>query len=530
MLQRLARGVLIAGPWRRMLIAAAAGALAALSLAPVHAFPVLLISFPLLMLTVDAALITEPRRRLRAAFVVGWSFGFGYFLAGLWWIGVAFTVDVGEPSLIFIMPFAVLGMAAGMALFTGLGVVVAVPLWRPGWRRVLALAVGLSMTDWLRGHILTGFPWNAFGYGLAANTPLMQGASVVGVYGLGFLAVLIFASPVTLIDGRRDGRGLAAIAATLFAVLLAGGIARLALTPAADVPGVKLRLMQPNVAQDSKWRPENKAQIVADYVALSVGADGKGLDGITHLIWPESAFPFLLDRDAQALRTIATMLPPETRLLTGAVRAERPGPGEVKARFFNSLQVLDTDARIEAIYDKSHLVPFGEYLPLRSLLASTPLSAFLYPQDDYTAGVGPRTLEIGGAPPVGPVICYEAIFPGAVVEAKRRPGWMLNVTNDGWFGVTSGPWQHLHQAQLRAVEEGIPLVRVANTGVSAVVDSVGRMSRYLGIGERGTLDAPLPVASPETIFAKLGGYGYFCMILAALVLILAPNRRLRDHP
>lgn len=529
MLETWANALMFAGAWRRGGIAAAAGALAALSLAPIHAFPVLVLAFPVLVLCVDATTL-EASRRLRAAFVVGWSFGFGYFLAGLWWIGAAFTVDVGAPHLIILMPFAVLAMAAGLALFTGLGVALVMPLWRPGAARILALAVGLSGTDWLRGTILTGFPWNAFGYGLAATTPLMQAASVVGLYGLSFLAVLIFASPATLVDGRRRSRALPVVAGLLFLTLLGGGMARLALAPTENVADVKLRLMQPSVAQDRKWRPENKAEIVGDYVSLSLGADGKGLDGVTHLLWPESAFPFLLDRDAQALKTIAAMLPPQTRLLTGAVRAEAPGPGEVKPRYFNSLLVLDTDAGIEAVYDKSHLVPFGEYLPLRHLLAWTGIGAFLYPLDDFSAGVAPRTLQVGGAPSMAPAICYEAIFPSKIVDPANRPGWILNITNDGWFGETAGPWQHLHQARLRAVEEGIPFVRVANTGVSVVMDAVGRMSKHLEIGQRGTLDAPLPVALPVTIFARLGNYGFFCMIMAALVQIIAMNRTRQHHP
>lgn len=528
MLQGLANAVLIAGPWRRAWIAAAAGGLAALSLAPLHVFPALALAFPILVLLVDAAAAAP--RRYRAAFAVGWAFGCGYFLAGLWWIGVAFTVDVGAPQLVLLMPFAVAAMAGGLALFTGLGVAAILPLWRPGWPRIVALALGLSAADWLRGTILTGFPWNAFGYGLAANAPLMQAASVVGLYGMSFLAVLIFASLATLLDGRRRGRGIAVLAAGLFVLLFAGGAARLALTPATTVPGVKLRLMQPDVAQDRKWRPENKAGIVGDYVALSLGADGKGLDGVTHLIWPESAFPFLIERDAAALRSIADMLPPATRLITGAIRAEAPGPGEKKPRYFNSLLVFDSDAAVEAVYDKGHLVPFGEYLPLRRLLSWTGIGAFLYPLDDFTAGVAPRTLHIGAGPPLAPVICYEAIFPAAVVDASDRPNWILNVTNDGWFGNTAGPWQHLHQARLRAVEEGLPLVRVANTGVSAVIDSVGRLSSHLGLGERGTLDAPLPVALSGTIFSKLGNGAYFVIVLAALLLLLVSKQQRRDQP
>jgi apolipoprotein N-acyltransferase len=528
MVSGLANGLLMAGPRARAGYAALAGVVAALTLAPLQLMPALFVAFPVLVLLLDGALAgRDAVGRFRAGFAVGWAFGAGYFLGGLWWISAAFLVDVGAPQLVVLMPFAVVAMALGLALFTGLGTALAALIWRGDGTRVLALAAGLAFTDWLRGVVLTGFPWNTFGYGLAVNPVLMQGAAVVGVYGLGFIAVFVGASPAALLAGRRS-RAVPLAAVVVLAGLVGGGALRLAQDPGGVVPGVKLRLMQPNIPQDRRWRPDFRAELMETYRTLSAGDDG--LAGVTHLLWPESAFPFLLDRDPAALKTIADLLPPGTQLLTGAIRAEAPGPGERKPRYYNALMALDDEARVEAVYDKSHLVPFGEYLPWRAFLAWTGIGAFLYPLDDFSAGPGPRTLAIPGTPAFSPVICYEAIFPGRVVDPRSRPSWILNVTNDGWFGDTAGPWQHLHQARLRAVEEGMPLVRVANTGVSAVIDSLGRMSKPLKVGERGTLDAPLPVALPDTLFARLGNFSLFVMIFLSLGVVFAAKSGRRHHP
>jgi apolipoprotein N-acyltransferase len=476
------------------------------------------ISFPVLILLIDGAVAGSSRRFL-SAFAVGYAFGFGYFLAGLWWIGRAFLVDAEQ--FLWLMPVAVVAMPAGLAFFTGLGAALAQILWSPGAGRVLALAIGLSVSDWLRGVVLTGFPWNAFGYGLAANTVLMQPAALIGLYGLSFFCVLILASPVTLLAGHR--RFPAALAG-VFVLVAAGGAYRLASAPTGEVPGVRLKLMQPNLDQGKKWKPEFQREIVADYVSLTLGADGKGLDGITHVIWPESAFPFLLDRSPWALKTIGEMLPAKAVLLTGAIRGEPPGPGEVRPHYYNALMAVDSNGRVEATFDKFHLVPFGEYLPLRIFLAATSLSRFLFPTDDFAAGPGPRTMDGLGAPPFSPIICYEAIFPGEVTDRHNRPQWLLNVTNDGWFGMTTGPWQHLHQARMRAVEEGLPMVRAANTGISGVFDGVGRSLGQVGLGERGTLDAPLPIAQSETLYSKFGNTVFFSLVVLVSGLVLRLRR------
>ncbi|WP_346432337.1 apolipoprotein N-acyltransferase [Breoghania sp. L-A4] len=400
---------------------------------------------------------------------------------------------------------------------------------------MVALAIGLALVEWLRGHVLTGFPWNALGDGFAANTLMMQPAALVGVYGLSFLAVLIFACPAVITDPLpQSDRGRFAFpvaVALLFAGLLGYGAVRLAGPGSEDVAGVRLRLVQPAIAQGDKWVPENRQWIFESYLSLSVGADGaasgdgnesgpdaNGLDGITHLIWPESVFPFLLTEEPEALAAIAALLPEETTLITGALRAE--GAGGARA-FFNSIYVIAGDGTIRDAYDKVHLVPFGEYLPLRGLLESLGLENLTKTPGGFSPGYRRRPMTASPAPAFSPLICYEIAFPGNVVGRDgARPGWMLNVTNDAWFGESIGPYQHLHRARLRAVEEGLPVVRAANTGISAVIDARGRIRGSLALGNTGILDAPLPEADPPTVYARLGDMPLGAMLLLALGVLL----------
>ncbi len=546
MLQRFADTLVLSWGRRRAAFALFFGAVAALAQAPLGAFPVLLVSLPALVWLLDGALSqsrpTLPAR-MRVAALIGWLFGFGYFLAGLWWIGGAFLVEAEDFG--WMMPFAVLIMPAGLALFWGLGSALAAAFWTEDWRRIVALAFGLALVEWLRGHVLTGFPWNALGDGFAANTLMMQPAALVGVYGLSFLAVLIFAAPAVLTDPLpQSGRGRFAFllaVALLFAGLAGYGAVRLAGTGSADVAGVRLRLVQPAIAQRDKWVPENRQWIFDSYLSLSVGADGAsvgeahaadagtaGLEGITHLVWPESVFPFLLTEEPEALSAIAALLPENTSLLTGALRAE----GETRPRdFFNSIYVIDSDGTIQDAYDKVHLVPFGEYLPLRGVLESLGLENLTKVPGGFTAGYRRRPITPVLAPPFSPLICYEIAFPGEVVNRDgSRPGWMLNVTNDAWFGESIGPYQHLHQARMRAVEEGLPVVRAANTGVSAVIDARGRIRGSIALGDVGILDANLPGAEPLTVHARLGDAPLAVMLLVALgVLVRGRMRAARDQ-
>ena len=523
--------------WRRWLVAFAAGALSAVAMAPLSFWPILFLTFPVLVWLIDGAGAGE-WRGLSSAAATGWWFGFGYYLAGLYWIGFAFLVDA--PTFGWLLPIAVIGLPAGLAIFTAFGVALARLLWTRGALRILALAVALTASEWLRGHILSGFPWNAFGYALTAPLALAQNAALIGIWGLTFLAVAIFASPATLFDDRGESRWPRLpliLAAAALAALAAYGTVRLARTPTEFVAGVHLRIMQPNLQQDVRFNYAAKQQVLDRYIALSTRAvaPAGGNGEVTHLIWPESAFPFFLTREPEALAQIAKLLHGTTVLITGAVRLAEPvTPPELTV--YNSIYVLDRDGLIAATYDKLHLVPFGEYLPFQRFLESLGLQQLTKQRGGFSAGDRRRLLLIPGAPPAVPLICYEIIFPGEVGAqaalpagpsggAAVRPGWMINVTNDGWFGISSGPYQHFQQARVRAIEEGLPLVRAANTGISAVVDPLGRVIEKLPLGAAGAIDAPLPQPIAAPTYTRVGDLAAGMMVAIALLLLL--HRRLQ---
>ena len=504
--------IILAEGWTRRAIAFCAGAVGALALAPVDFTPAMFVPLTAAVWLIDGSGATGRARfspaSLLSAAGAGWWLGFGYFLAGLWWLGAALLVEADQFA--WALPLAVLGIPAGLAMFTSLGFAAARALWSPGSGRVFALAFGLGGAEWLRGHILTGFPWNDFGMAFAGLLPLAQSAALVGLHGLDLVAVLVFAAPATLIDGGAGHRFRtpAVTLAVILVLVMAGfGALRLGAEKTEFVEGVKLRLMQPNLQQDAKFKAENGPEILRRYLALSDQATSPQHTGVadaTHIIWPESAFPFVLAREPQALASIARLMRGKI-LITGAARSDETQGDERggrRTRIFNSIEVVQGDKIID-FYDKIHLVPFGEYLPLDGLLR--PLGVSHLVPGVWDRGAGPRRLSAPGLPPMAPLICYEAIFPGEALEreaADKRPQWLLNLTNDGWFGMTSGPYQHFAQARLRAIEEGLPLVRVANTGVSAIVDPYGRILNDLPLGVEGVLDGGLPKAAPATFFAK----------------------------
>ena len=522
----LIRAVVLAWGWRRWLIAFAAGALSAAAMAPVNFWPVLFFTFPTLVWLIDGAGSGRWGGAAVAA-ATGWWFGFGYLLFGLYWIGYAFLVDA--KTFGWLLPIAVVGLPALLAVFTAFGVALARVLWTRGALRILALAVALTVSEWLRGHLLTGFPWNAFGYALTSPLALAQSASVVGIWGLTFIAVVVFSSPATLIDDRSETRR-PWLPLALSIVVLAGlggfGEMRLARTPTRMVAGVRIRVMQPDLQQDKKFNYAARHEVMNRYLALSdraVGPHARGVRDATILIWPESAFPFVLTREPDALAQIVQLLHGGTVLITGAVRLAEP-VNPTDPAVYNSIYVIDRDGSIASLYDKVHLVPFGEYLPLQHLLERLGLQDLTKQRGGFLAGDRRRLITVPGAPLALPLICYEAIFPDEVMPAGRRPGWMVNVTNDGWFGISSGPYQHFHQARLRAIEQGLPLVRAANTGISAVVDPLGRVVNSLPLGREGVFDSPLPRPIAAPIYARLGDAPI--AVVVAFVFFMLVRRRL----
>jgi apolipoprotein N-acyltransferase len=523
MLLRIAHTVMLAQGWRRAGIAFVAGALSALALAPVNAWPILFLTFPVLVWLVDGSVTGRYGGALSAA-VAGWCFGFGYFLAGLYWIGYAFLVDA--KTFGWLLPIAVAGLPAYLALYTALGLAAARLIWLRGGERVLALAVTLSIAEWLRGHLLSGFPWNTFGYALTQPLVLAQGASLIGVWGLTFLAIAIFAAPALLADERIDTPS--PWRAVILGILVIAGIGgfgamRLWLHSTEFVKDVRLRIMQPDLQQDDKFNYSAKEKVMERYLRLSdraTGPQSKGVADVTHLIWPESAFPFFLAREPDAMKEIADLLPEGTVLITGAIRAPNV-PANVRiSRAYNSIYVIDHDGSILGIYDKVHLVPFGEYLPFQTLLERIGLMQLTKIHGGFIAGDRRRAMELPRAPKMLPLICYEAIFPAAAVPEGERPGWLVNLTNDAWFGMSSGPYQHFQQARMLAIMQGLPMVRAANNGISAVIDPVGRVVRSLPLGAEGVLDASLPRALAPTVYVRIGDYAFAILLVAGAIIIV----------
>jgi apolipoprotein N-acyltransferase len=515
--------IILSWGWKRAAIALIAGALSSLAMAPFNAWPVLFLTFPVMIWLTDGAGAGR-WRGVPAAAIAGWWFGLGYFVPGLYWIGDAFLVDAS--TFAWLMPFAVLGLPAYLALFTAFGFALARLLWTRDASRILALAAALTLSEWLRGHVLTGFPWNTLGYALTEPLALAQTASLIGLWGMTFLSVAIFASPAVLIDGSSRGRKpwIAPVLAMLLLIAMGVfGIVRLTLHPTKMTANVKLRIMQPNLQQDVRFNYSAKAAVMQKYLTLSDRASGPQSTGVRDasiLIWPESAFPFFLTREPDAMAQIAALLPKGTVLITGSVRAPDVPPGTRITRAYNSIYVIDHDGNVLSVYDKLHLVPFGEFLPYQDLMEKLGFVQLTKVQGGFIPGTVRRTMDIPRAPRALPLICYEAIFPGDVAARDDRPGWIVNLTNDGWFGITTGPYQHLQQARMRAIEQGLPLVRAANTGISAVIDPVGRIVARLGLGLEGVLDSGLPSAISPTIYARAGDIPAAVLVIAALIFVI----------
>ena len=520
---RLAHWIVLSWGWRRALVAFSAGAVSVLAMAPFDAWPLLFFTFPILMWLVDGA-AGGRLGGLPSAAIAGWWFGFGYFLAGLYWVGYAFLVDAKTFS--WLLPFAVIALPAGMACYTGLGLALARMLWTRGPTRLIALAVALTAAEWLRGHLFSGFPWNVYGYALTGPLVLAQSAALIGIWGLTFIAVAVFASPAVFADDRPESRRPwlpMALGLAILAALASYGAWRLGRTPTAFVDNVRLRIMQPNLQQDDKFNYSAKQRVMSHYLELSdrsTGPQSTGVRDATHLIWPESAFPFLLTREPDALAQIAALIPEGTVLITGAVRAPELPPGQKIERAYNSIYVIDHDGSILSVYDKIHLVPFGEYLPFQDFLEKLGLMQLTKLPGGFIAGERRRPMPVPRAPRMLPFLCYEIIFPGETVPDNERPGWLLNLTNDGWFGISSGPYQHLQQARVRTIEQGLPLVRAANTGISAVIDPLGRIVKSLPLGTEGIMDASLPRRIDATLYARTGDSGVALVIGAALIIII----------
>ncbi len=500
--------------WRRYVLAWLLGAILALSLPPLHLWPALFVGFTGLLWILDGCSGRKP------AFLAGWYFGFGYFALSLYWISFALLIEPDRFG--WMIPFAVLGLPALFALWVGLATLVVRTLNLSGIARVFLFAGAWCAAEWLRGHVLTGFPWNLIGYAAATFDSLLQVTALVGIYGLSFVVVMVAALHTVLgcsdkNISRRRQYGSVAIGLVGIALIWIGGAVRLHGAHDEIVPGVKLRLVQANISQHHKWQEERRRANLAKYFQLS---SQSGSEDATHIIWPETAVPYFLSSDPDLARAIGGLVKPGGIVITGAprttVQRERP------LRAWNAVHVLDHEGEIRGTHDKSHLLPFGEYVPFRPLLRRLGVEKITSGQGDFQAGSGNRTIILPGLPPVGILVCYEAIFPGDVVSEVSRPDWLLNVTNDAWFGHTVGPYQHFTMSRVRAVEEGLPIVRVANTGISGVADSYGRIVVQSDLGETRVIDVSLPAVLKEaTPYARWGDVGILAVLIVLAVYTVA---------
>lgn len=498
--------------WRRTGLALIAGMAAALAMPPLDFWPLLFVTFPVLLLMLEGI---DGRLRLQS-FFLGWGFGFGYFLVALHWIGFAFFVDADD--YLWMMPFAVGGLAAAMAVYWGLASLCASLSGRKGFPAALIFAASLAVFEWLRGTLFTGFPWAAPGL---ASDGMGGVAQTVSLWGTPALTLLIVAWAATwpfIFNGPRLHRFTAALIIATLPLCWAWGSYRLQHGVVANVDGVSIRIVQPNISQDSKWRDKNARAIFDQLLEMSARAAPDGTP-VTHIIWPETAVSFLIDESDVAKVDLAQLLGGNKTLVTGALRRDvnTTGDGEGN-KVYNSILTFDGSGTVVSRYDKWRLVPGGEFLPFEWLLEPLGFRKVVTVPGSFAAGQGPVSLAIPGAPEAGFGICYEAIFPDHFVDPRKRPGWLINVTNDGWFGNSTGPYQHLAQARLRTIEQGLPMVRAANTGVSAVIDPYGRILSSLPLSESGILDMSLPQSLPPTFFADYGELIFAVMLLLLLAL------------
>ncbi len=475
--------------WRALLFAFAAGGLSALGFAPLECFPLLLLGYAALVLVLDGA--GDGQRPVRRAFALGWAFYFGQFLIGWHWIVYPFLIY--PDANLWQVPFATL-LPAGVALFGGLACAVAMMFWQRGPGRIFVFAIAMAGAEWLRGHIFTGFPWNLSGYGWGASLAMLQSASLMGAYGLSFLTILLGASLAELAS-RRWRTPVLLLA--LFGLLWGYGVYRLSNTPAGDVSGVMVRLVQPNIPQAEKYVRRLMLRNWERLWSLSVAPDNGKMP--SHIVWPEAATGFAVARTPTALDRIALLTGRGQTLITGSDRVLRD-EGGITA--YNSLYLF-SPGRTQ-VYDKFHLVPFGEYVPFAGLLNRIGIQQ-LTVGSGFSSGDHPHVLNAPPAPPVTPLICYEVIFPHAVIDpGEPRPGWLVNITDDSWFGPWAGPRQHFLIARVRAIEEGLPIARAANTGISAMIDPLGRVRKALSLNMMGIVDTALPQAIAAPLYARFG--------------------------
>jgi apolipoprotein N-acyltransferase len=535
---------------KHAVIALLCGVLATLTLPPFYLFPLLIPAFSGLVYLLLAA------TTLRRAFLIGWCFGLGYFVSGLYWFAYSLLVDAERFA--WMIPFAVLGLPSVLAIYYGAGAGICWKIWQrvalTPLAKILVFSAIWLLTEMARGHWFTGFPWNPIALSWSISPQMVQGVALLGSYGFSWWTVLLATLPLLAFwpqERIAPKQRILALALSFVMIVIpySFGALRLQQHPT-EWTDTTLKLVQPSIPQVMKMNPEQRANIVKRHVALSLDGVGDAKNRHTresgylnhqghqdsrlhgndrlpsnHLtIWSETAFPYVMEAHSPPVEYATSRLlrQPNSYLITGGMRRQ----GEGWEHITNSMQVLAADGSITAYYDKIKLVPFGEFVPLRWLL---PIESIAQGMHDFTAGTRGQIITLPNIPPFLPLICYEAIFPELLHMSSQRVGWILNVTNDGWFGESTGPYQHFEMTKLRAVEQGLPIVRVANNGISAIIDPLGREVQRLGLNAVGVIQGKLPAALPATLYAQIGD-GWIVAGILLLTLLFCGVSVIRNMP
>lgn len=527
--------------WRGFLLSFLLGAFAVLGHAPFYLWPVTLLALAGLFLKLEQA--RQGQNKLRASFGVGFAFGFGYFLFGLYWIGSAFIAR--GPEFIPFMPLAILGLGAGLALFWALAGVAYTKLSGATTKdkiltRALLFASVFFIAEYARGHILSGFPWNLPGYVFPAGKPISQIAASVGIYGV--TALVFYLSAVLAVAAHRRYKPLAVGALVLASIFVYGSV-RLGGAKIDYVDGVNLRIVHAKIDQRDKFDPDKYAQIITRYLQLSFS---EGVENVSHIIWPEGAVPGLMFEDPELMRVLdqwfraapraAATLPPV--FIAQSLRSQTL-PGDTKPSYYNAAAAVTFEAGrlpiISPFYDKQKLVPFGEFVPGGAFVQKLGIESLSSALQSMSAGRSGIMPSLPGLPPVSIQICYEIIFPGftpAKIQSPERvqmdsPKWILNLSNDSWYGNSTGPRQHINQVRYRAIEEGLAVVRATSGGISGLVDPYGRQLSQLNVEEEGVLDIRLPRPGQKNPYNEY--INLIALLLNAFMLIGCFVRLKRAH-
>lgn len=473
-------------------------------------------------------LIVNDIKDKKEIFKIGWCFGFGHFLFGLYWISISLLVDVQKFA--WLIPFAISLIPALAACYIGLTIlftnVIAIKLQLSQSKKILLFAIIWVFFEYIRANfIFGGFPWNQIGYVLMFNLEISQLASIIGIYGLSVLAVIICSLPVLFIKVKNKKldfifvkENIITLSLCLIILTSSWFYGKCILNKSIQYQkSVKLRLVQPAIKQENKWDPHSRYNSFMENVILS---QQPGLEEIDYLIWAESAVPYIIDKDNEnLLKEIVRAIPSKGFLITGGLKAEFKDKDLKEIdKVWNSIFIIDSSGTIVNSYDKHRLVPFGEYIPFAGFLPF--ISKITDGAIGFSIGNGPKTIEVNNnLPAFSPLICYEVIYTDKITDKNNPPQFFINLTNDAWFGNSSGPYQHFAMARMRAIEYGIPVVRVANTGISALIDAYGRIIKQKKLGEKGIIDVQLDLISNPTIYSQNGTYSLLLLVYFIALLI-----------